>query len=158
MKMLLGQITGFLNTIDGWADETAVESAPRPGLHVITIKKGKFTYMDQYGGGEPFQGLETIWRGKRMVWMMSYRGKYTGKAEYSVFITFLKSALRFPPKTMPVRGPNKFTKEKFPGWSYKNECNGSIGEFKGKEEIRLNGIKVYSAEYSGGLIDTRDDI
>ncbi len=153
----LKEITAFLNSIEGWADESAVESEPMPGLHTITIKKGKFTYLDQYGGGEPFQGLETVWIDNHLEWMMSYRGDYNGKAPYADFGGFLKASLRAAPKSMPVRGPKNFVNQKFPGWKYDNEWKGDISEFKGKEKITFKDSKVYYAEYYGGSIDLRKD-
>lgn len=152
------EIAEFLNSIEGWADENAVESEPMPGLHVITIKKGDFTYLDQYGGGEPFQGLETVWKNGHTEWMMSYRGNYVGKEPYRTFGSFLKAALRSAPNSMPVRGPKRFAQAKFPGWKYSNGWKGTIEEFKGRETLTFKGAKVYYADYYGGLIDLREDV
>ena len=157
MAKIIEGIIDFLNSIEGWADEAAVESEPMPGLHFITIKKGDFTYTDQYGGGEPFQGLEIVWKNNHLVWMMSYRGEYKGKVDYKIFLSFLKAALRSSPKYMPIRGPKKFSEMKLPGWGYNNKWNGNMSGFKGKEEISFKNSKVYSAEYYGGLVDIKKE-
>lgn len=150
------QITEFLyKTIkDSWANPNIIEERPFPGLKLIKSKKDELWYIDQYVGGEPFQGFEVIWHKELPVWSMCYRGLYSGKEPYEKFIAFLKAALRDGPEKMPVRGPKEFKSEEFPYWKYKNEWKGKIEEFEGRELIFFKGKEVYWTEYQGGRVNS----
>ena len=119
MSFTVKNLLRFLNSIEGWADRDAKESAPRPGLKTIVINKGDWTYVDQYVGGEPFQGLEIVWFKKLPVWSMSYRGFWNPK-NYKEMLSFVKKALQSPPKSAPWRGPKAFSAKEMPGWKYVN--------------------------------------
>jgi hypothetical protein len=54
------------------------------------------------------------------------------------------------PKNFPVRGPKEI---EFNGFIYKNNWNGDLERFSGKENILKDGIIVYEASYLGGLVD-----
>ncbi len=79
MAFTVKDLLKFLNSIGGWADENAEKSILRPHLKTIEIKRGRWTYVDQYVGGEPFQGLEIVWFDGLPVWSMSYRGYWNPK-------------------------------------------------------------------------------
>ncbi|MCW6159831.1 MAG: DUF5680 domain-containing protein [Candidatus Micrarchaeales archaeon] len=155
MKLNSNSILGFLNGIEGWADPDAKESTPRPGLKVITIKKGNWTYMDQYAGGEPFQGLEIVWLKKVPVWSMSYRGFWNEGSDYKIMLKFVKKALQKPPKNAPWRGPKRFTIKDIPDWGYTNKWQGTIKEFNGLEKILFRGKVKGWTVYQGGIVNKK---
>ena len=148
------EITEFLFSAlsKSYAAEGVDETNPFPKLRLIKTESEDWRYVDQFVGGEPFQGFEIVWFKNVPIWSMTYRGLYVGKELYKVFLKFLKATLRAAPKEMPVRGPKKFQSKDFSGWTYENNWRGKMGEFKGKELIFFEGKQVYWAEYQGGLI------
>ncbi len=148
------EITEFLLVAkkESYAYENAKEANPFPKLKLIKHESGNWRYVDQYVGGEPFQGLEIVWFKDVPVWAMTYRGDYKGKQDYKLFLQFLKAALRAMPQDAPYRGPKEFESADFPSWKYENKWSGRVKEFKGKEKILFNNKKVYETKYQGGLI------
>ena len=138
---------------NSYANEKVEETNPFPKLKLIKFEDWAWRYVDQYVGGEPFQGIEIVWYKNVPVWSMTYRGYYAGKGDYELFLKFLKAALRAMPRDAPYRGPKVFDSAEFSGWKYENKWNGKIKEFKGKEKILFNNKKVYEAEYQGGVVN-----
>jgi len=130
-------------------------------------------YIDQYVGGEPFQGFEVVselspedkgfWK---PIWAMSYSGEYTGtKKEYEEVINFLREALKAVPINAPFRGPQEYFKKNADNhitYAYFNFWDGNIKKFeRGEERIykvlnRESSKKlIYTAQYFGGLVNKR---
>jgi len=148
----LEKLLELLNSIEGWADPNAEEETPKPGLKTITIKKGDWAYIDQYAGGEPFQGFEIVWFKDVPVWSMSYRGHWTS-LDYTDMLKFVKKALECPPYDFPCRGPREWRTKEMPGWKYMNFWNGNIKGFEGLEEIKFKRKRVGWTIYQGGLVN-----
>ena len=138
---------------ESWANPNFKVENPFPKLKLIKFAVGDWLYVDQFVGGEPFQGFEIVFNKGRPVWSMTYRGAYSGKEDYELFENFLRAALRAMPKDAPYRGPNIFESAEFVGWKYANTWKGKIKEFKGKEKIFFNNKNVYEAEYQGGVVN-----
>jgi hypothetical protein len=149
----LEKLLEFLNSIEGWADPNANEETPKPGLKTMTIKKGDWTYVDQYVGGEPFQGIEIAWFDDVPVWSMSYRGHWAPSDDYKAMLTFVKNALERPPYDFPSRGPKEWKTKEMPGWRYENFWDGNIKEFVGMEKIKFRRKEVGWTSYQGGLVN-----
>ncbi len=149
------QIADFLFSAlsESWAKEDVVETNPFPKLKLIKSESGDWRYVDQYVGGEPFQGFEVVWFKDVPIWSMTYRGRYKGREDYKLFLKFLKTALMQMPKDAPYRGPSIFESAEFAGWKYENKWNGKIKEFNGKEKISVNNKIVYQARYQGGIVN-----
>lgn len=64
----------------------------------------------------------------------------------------LPRALLLAPDDFPVRGPDQFTAAPF---GYRNVRRGDIANFSGEEIVDCRGQRVYTAQYSGGLVDQR---
>ncbi len=154
MQFTVKNLLNFLNSIEGWADENAKESTPRPGLKTIVIRKGNWIYVDQYVGGEPFQGLEIVWFKKLPVWSMSYRGFWNPK-DYKTMLCFVRKALKNHPKNAPWRGPKTFSSKGISGWNYANNWHGNIREFRGLEKIFFKQKEVGWTLYQGGLVNKK---
>ncbi len=157
MKVDSESVLNFLNSIEGWADKDAKETTPRPSLKTIEITKGDWKYVDQYVGGEPFQGLEIVWFKGTPVWSMSYRGFWDEKeGDYKKMLDFAKLALQNPPENAPWRGPKEFSSDESPGWSYKNDWKGTIKEFNGLEKINFREKEIGWTKYQGGLVNLEE--
>ncbi len=138
---------------NSWANSNVTEANPFPKLKLIKHESGDWRYVDQYVGGEPFQGFEVVWYKDVPVWAMTYRGYYKGKQDYKLFSQFLKAALRVMPKDAPYRGPKEFESAEFSGWKYENKWKGKIKEFKGEEKIHFNSKIIYKTKYQGGTVN-----
>ena len=143
----------FKTLKDSWANENVKMTKPFPELKLLNSKSGDWRYVDQYVGGEPYQGFEVIWFKNKPIWSMTYRGLYHGSEPYKKFITFLKAALSAAPKEMPVRGPKKFAQKQFANWSYENSWRGKMNEFKGREEVFFKKKIVFWTDYQGGTVN-----
>lgn len=122
----------------------------KDGGRELTYKSGEWRYRDIYFGSSSFSGEEVVWRNKKVVWLMNYRGSVISKKVPTNNIsTFLKKSLRLVKKNNPFRGPNKFQEG---AWRYSNKNNGSVSGFFGAEQIYFKGKKVYELKYHGGKI------
>lgn len=125
--------------------------------HSTTIEFSlrKFSYKDNYFGGEPYGGREVVFYDGSPVWLMIYYGAVsTGYSQIKEVYSFLQQALKKEPLANPYRGPEKFNKGK---WSYKNKWSGDIQNFSGKELIYAGSVLVYKSNYLGGMIDQREE-
>ena len=121
----------------------------------IVINKGRWTYLDHYVGGEPFQGFEVVWLRDTPVWSMSYRGYWQAKENYKEMLSFAKKALNVPPTDAPWRGPKLFVTREMPEWRYTNRWKGDITEFSGLEKIHYRRKEIGWTAYQGGLVNRR---
>lgn len=126
--------------------------------HSTTIKfsSGKFSYEDNYFGGEPYGGREVVFYDGSPVWLMVYYGAVsTGYSQIIDVYSFLQQALKKGLLASPYRGPKKFNAG---NWSYKNKWSGDVENFNGEELIYIGSELVYKSNYLGGLVDQREEI
>ncbi|MEH7461051.1 DUF5680 domain-containing protein [Bacillus thuringiensis] len=67
----------------------------------------------------------------------------------STTYSFLRQALRLVDKNSIYRGPNYYESG---DCIFKNEYEGTIDCFHGKEMILVDGQQVYELRYSGGIV------
>ncbi len=111
-----------------------------------------FSYLDRYTGLNPFTGTETVSRNSdnQLVWIMNYFGKSNSPSnQLGPLYTFLKAAMQHINRSYPFRGPERFESE---NWEYRNIQSGDLNLFFGREEINLEGKKVYELFYHGGVL------
>ncbi len=170
MKTSLKKLANFLVAAkkSSWAKGASEEleyGIRKVAPHVSHFETFDLCYIDQYVGGEPFQGFEVIselypeYRGFwKPIWAMSYGGEYKStKKEYKEVVNFLREALKAVPIDAPFRGPKQY-KSKDYYYVYANCWSGDIKHFEGTEFIYgkpKHPIK-YLAKYSGGLVNKRE--
>ena len=117
----------------------------------ITHETKEWAFHDNYFGGEPYGGRSVVFRKGKPVWMAVYYGRVEGPpAEVQPVYSFLQRALLLPPEDFPVRGPEEFYDNAL---AYRNAHHGVVRAFRGEETIHHRGERVYTAWYSGGLVD-----
>lgn len=115
---------------------------------ILSTKSGEYTYEDEFYGGQPYSGNETIWENEVPI----FRCVYWGKFMEDVPETFLRKALSVGPTGNCVhRGPESYVEGEL---EYKNECTGTIDEFMQIERIFKAGKEAYVAYFYGGRINT----
>jgi hypothetical protein len=119
----------------------------------ITYEAEEWAFHDNYFGGEPYGGRSVVFRQGKPIWIAVYYGCVEGPpAEIQPVYSFLQRALRLAPEDFPVRGPAEFCDHAF---AYRNVHQGDVRGFRGEETIHHGGEQVYTAWYSGGLVDRR---
>jgi len=117
----------------------------------FNYKKGNWKYIDNYFGNISFGGREIVFFKDEVVYIMAYYGKiHSDNYKKEDVYSFLKEALRMIPEDNPYRGPTEYRSNTF---SYKNNFQGDIENFFGRESIFDNNGEIYSTRYIGGLIE-----
>lgn len=119
----------------------------KPGSHDLSYKRGEFSYLDSYFGGNRFTGEEVLYQKENPYWSMNYTGRVLGE---NFSGDFLKEALLAVTPDIPFRGPSFFRKDSF---SYHCKVNGDFDWFEGEEEIFFQTAKVYECRFHGGIIE-----
>lgn len=118
---------------------------------VLSLKINEYSYEDEFYGGEPYSGNETIWENRNPIFRCVYWGKVAKGEEFTTIYKFLRKALEYgPDKNLVHRGPHEFSNEDF---KYTNTINGDINEFKQTENIFKNKKCIYTAYFFGGRIN-----
>ena len=140
------------NTYASHGDDALVQ----PLLHgskQLEYRSGDYFYRDIYFGSAFFIGQETVEFENRPIWSMVYSGGVTSpNAKWDIMgpiYGFLRQALRMVDKQSIYRGPKLFKSDNY---IFKNEYEGTIDCFHGKEVIILDGQKVYELQYDGGVV------
>lgn len=137
----------------GYADETVKYEDNGKNGKILKRVDGEWKYEDEYYGGEPYSGNETLWFSGKDVFRCVYWGKVTQDINFSDVYSFLRRALKEEPRGNCVhRGPEKFIEDRL---TYTNECEGDIEEFTQTERIFLDGKEVYTANFIGGRVNVR---
>lgn len=122
-------------------------------IRIFTYQEGVWLYEDRYTGSIVDVGLEIVKCENIPIWGMSYRGGMLTNFNSTLLSTetfmFLKQALKNMPAEMPVRGGSSFNSG---DWLYKNEIEGDVQNFFGKETIWLKKTPIYSRSYQGGIV------
>jgi hypothetical protein len=125
------------------------------GSSTITHASPPWRTIDTYFGGEPYGGNEVVFLDDRAVWMMAYYGRVTSEpGRIGGIYRFLKAALADTDPQFPVRGPHQFAG---PDMTYANAWDGDLEHFTGVEHIAIADSEVYTAWYTGGLVDQRPE-
>jgi hypothetical protein len=134
-----------------------VANPQRPGFKEFApFVQGDFEYVDSYAGHFYAPGQEVVRFRGRPVWNMAYNGGmmpvYHGDLELDKRVySFLKEMLIKGNEEKPFsRGPTLFYDSRL--FSYYNDCEGDITNFRGRENIRNGCCKLFQQDYIGGLI------
>ncbi len=137
----------------GYSDETVRYEDNGKNGKILTRADGDWKYEDEYYGGEPYSGNETLWFNKKDVFRCVYMGKVAPGVNFSDIYSFLRKAFKEEPNGNCVhRGPEKYTEDNL---TYTNECKGTIEEFLQTERIFLDGKEVYTAYFMGGRVNVQ---
>ncbi len=130
------------------------------GYTRLRYTEGEWSYEDRYTGYFRSWGHETVFYKGKPIWAQTYGGgmeeKYLGDDEFADrTFGFLKKAMGQGEKQTQFqpRG-QKFFKEG--DWEYHCSVEGDISKFKGSEEIRFKGEKVFTHDFVGGLVFSKD--
>ncbi len=123
------------------------QSAPtRPASHDLRYEEGPWLYLDTFVGSQRFAGEEAVWRQGKPRWAMNYCGRVLGEGFSG---DFLKEALLLRGDAYPFRGPAMYLSGPY---GYHQHTSGDFDWFQGKEEILLEGVKVYECVFHGGVV------
>jgi len=122
------------------------------GSTTIPFILGEFSSHDNFFGGEPYGGRVIVSYKQKPVWMMVYYGWVTKGIDTAIIYPILRTALKNMPKEAPFRGPRELSIEEY---VYKNTWTGIIEQYSGEECIIQGDTLLYTANYMGGLVDTR---
>ena len=135
----------------GYAEQSAPYQDNGKKGKILSLVDGDWKYEDEFYGGEPYSGNETIWYKDRDIFRCVYWGKVSKNYNFSQIYDFLRSALKQGPNGKCLhRGPGIFQAG---GLTYINKCAGRIQEFVQLERIYIDNKLVYKAHFIGGLIN-----
>jgi hypothetical protein len=140
-------------TYAGLDDDATIDAPLLAGSKQLEHRSGSFAYRDIYFGLAYFAGQETVSKGERTIWSMSYSGgvrpEISDRNRILSIFGFLRQALLLGDAAMPYRGPTSFTSGEM---TYRNRVEGALASFHGHEEIWQNGVTVYELRYNGGVL------
>jgi hypothetical protein len=151
------QFTNFLveakrNTYASQGDDATVQPVLN-GSKQLEYRSGDYFYRDIYFGSAFFIGQETVEFENHPIWSMVYSGGVIiPNSNWDIIgpiYGFLRQALRLVDTKSIYRGPNYFESDNY---IFKNEYEGTLECFHGKEVILMDGQKVYELHYNGGLV------
>ena len=152
-KQLQDQLRKF--NILGYTDQSIKYDNNNKGGKILVRTDGDWKYEDEFYGGEPYSGNETLWYKDIDVFRCVYWGKVEKGIDFNNIYNFLRLALKQGPTGKCVhRGPEVFVENNL---KYTNECTGNIEEFNQVERIHLNNSQVYVAHFIGGRINTQKE-
>lgn len=139
--------------VKGYADPNkSYEDNEKQGK-LLTLQIDEYTYEDEFYGGEPYSGNETIWESGKPIFRCVYWGKVAEGEDFGVLYSFLRASLAQGPSGSCVhRGPESFRNGDL---EYTNECVGDITEFRQAERILHKNREVYLAYFYGGIINRK---
>lgn len=123
-----------------------VENPLLAGSYQLEYGKGDYFYRDIYfSGKDNFIGQEVIYLKDSPIWSMVY----CGSAEPPEVRDFLKEGLLNLAEKCRFNEECEFEEGDL---KYKNEGEGTLEQFHGKESVYIGEEKVYKLRYQGGLI------
>jgi len=134
-------------------DNTASVQPILNGSKQLEYCDGDYFYRDIYLGSTYFVGQETVEFKNCPIWSMVYSGgiiipNATANIINSIY-DFLKRALMLVDINSIYRGPKYYHLDDY---VFKNEYEGTLNCFYGKELILIKNQKVYELRYNGGLV------
>ncbi len=137
----------------GYADTGVKYQDNGKGGKILIREEKGWKYEDEYYGGEPYSGNETLWYKGKDVFRCVYWGKVAEDINLSDIYAFLRNALKAGPTgTCVHRGPEHFVEGNL---TYINACIGNIEEFVQTEKILVENKEVYVAHFIGGRINVK---
>ncbi len=137
--------------VKGYTDPNAKYVENGKNGKVLNLTIDSFTYEDEFYGGEPYSGNETIWNDGIDIFRVVYWGKVVKGVNFSDIYDFLRKALtKGPDGKLVHRGPEEYTEGNL---KYTNSIEGDIEEFKQTEKIYMDGKEVYTAHFIGGRVN-----
>ena len=139
--------------VKGYADPNSKYVDNGKNGKVLNLTIGNFTYEDEFYGGEPYCGNETIWENGQDIFRCVYWGKVVKGINFSDIYDFLRKALtNGPDGTLVHRGPREYVEGNL---KYTNSIKGDIEEFRQGEKIYIDEKEVYVAYFIGGRVNTQ---
>lgn len=112
----------------------------------MEFQKGDYLYRVIYfNGNKKFIGQEIVYQGDKPIWGMNYIGSGIEKE----VLNFLRESLF---KLVDSCRLGKICEYKKREYLYRDNGQGTIENFSGKEEILINNKGVYQLDYNGGVI------
>lgn len=137
----------------GYADSSVKYKDNKKNGKVLTRESGNWKYEDEFYGGEPYSGNETLWNNGKDVFRCVYWGKVIEGINFNDVYGFLRNALKVGPTGSCVhRGPECFVEGKL---TYTNTCVGNVEEFVQTERIYIEDKEVYLAYFIGGKVNVK---
>ncbi len=113
--------------IKGYSDPNSKYVENKKNGKVLKLTIDDFKYEDEYYGGEPYSGNETIWEKGKDIFRCVYWGKVVKGVNFSNIYNFLKNALsKGPDGELVHRGPEEYIEGNL---RYINSIEGDIEEF-----------------------------
>ena len=139
------------NTYAAQGDEASVQPLLN-GSKQLEYRNGSYFYRDIYFGSAFFIGQETVELENRPIWSMVYSGGViVPNANWDIgpIYAFLRKALMLVDTNTIYRGPKHYEDSNY---IFKNDYEGTLDDFHGKEIILMDGQKVYELRYNGGVV------
>lgn len=141
--------------IKGYADPNSKYIDNGKNGKVLNLTIDNYTYEDEFYGGEPYSGNETIWEDGKDIFRCVYWGKVIKGVNFSDIYNFLRKALsKGPDGNLVHRGPSEYIEENL---RYTNRIEGDIEDFRQKERIYIDEKEVYIAYFVGGRINVQKE-
>jgi len=141
--------------VKGYADPNSKYIDNGKNGKVLNLFIDNFTYEDEFYGGEPYCGNETIWQNGTDIFRCVYWGKVVNGINFSDIYDFLRKALKIGPNGELVhRGPSEYVERNL---KYTNSVEGDIEEFRQVEKIFMDDKEVYVAYFVGGRVNTQKE-
>ncbi|NLD25555.1 hypothetical protein GX656_02850 [Candidatus Dojkabacteria bacterium] len=139
--------------IKGYADPNSKYVENEKNGKVLKLTIDDFTYEDEYYGGEPYSGNETIWENGKDIFRCVYWGKVAKGINFSDIYDFLRKALsKGPDGELVHRGPEEYVEGNL---RYTNSIEGNIEDFRQVEKIFMDEKEVYVAYFVGGRVNVQ---
>ncbi|WP_018124868.1 DUF5680 domain-containing protein [Desulfovibrio oxyclinae] len=121
------------------------------GGNEFRFEDGEMTLVEHRFGHRSLDGRMIIYRDDIPVWAMSYHGRVlTSIPEPDEIHAFLQKALAAFTDSQPLRGPDYIADG---NWSYEQDTEGDLNAFQGEESVFFKGIRCFSLQFLGGVID-----
>jgi len=78
----------------GYADESVKYEDNGKNGKILTRTDGGWKYEDEYYGGEPYSGNETLWLNDKDVFRCVYWGKVASSVNFSDIYSFFKKSVK----------------------------------------------------------------
>ncbi len=139
--------------VKGYADPNSKYVTNGKNGKVLKLTIENFAYEDEFYGGEPYSGNETIWENGIDIFRSVYWGKVAKGINFSDIYDFLRKALtKGPDGELVHRGPKEYIEGNL---KYTNSIEGDIEEFRQVEKIYMDDKEVYVAYFVGGRVNVQ---